>query len=165
MARSLYDLIRPREHRRRDRAADALAVFRLIASSNSVGCSTGRVAGLPAVRPGRGVRRSWIHQLAGERDAEEGVANGSGPVHSHSDFGRYVEGTERGAQALGGREDVDTEGVRPLARHDEEMHDRHVQEDGRDRLWYRYVGFRRHEVENETFPGRNREDGIVDLIG
>jgi hypothetical protein len=49
---SLDDLIRSREHRRRDREADggivrpsALAVFRLMTSSNLVGCSTGKSAG------------------------------------------------------------------------------------------------------------------------
>ena len=41
---SLYYLIRPRQHRRRHRQAQAFAVLRLITSSNFVGCSTGRSA-------------------------------------------------------------------------------------------------------------------------
>jgi len=42
---SLDHLIRSRQHRRRDRQSEVLAVLRLITSSNFVGCSTGRSAG------------------------------------------------------------------------------------------------------------------------
>jgi hypothetical protein len=44
------DLVRPRQHRLRDRQAEGAAVFRLITSSNLVGCSTGRSAGFAPLR-------------------------------------------------------------------------------------------------------------------
>src|SRR5262245_14707573 len=105
----------------------------------------------------------WSHQLSSQGHGENGFSPERVPFHSHHDISLNGKRTDRDVQALSGGEDALTELIGPLGRHDEEVRDWEVDGNARDGLPGGHQTPRRHVVDDQTFPGRDREHGIVNL--